>query len=325
MCPRVAKLPILFLALFGFAGSLFAADSDAGKGTVPLLLTQKPGQSVEWASDAAPPSPAAKADALLRQAVQNIEAHSSISAKIRHETDLFDKHLVGSGTYREVRGDDVRKMRLELRTQIGEQSSSLVQVCDGKYLWIHRNLGAEAKLGRVDVAQATRALQKADPVAARPGALPSLGGLTRLLRGIDAAFEFTAAESGHWGKEKQLVWRLQGPWKRGRLVLMLPNQKEAIEKGESPDLGKLAEHLPDHVVLLLRQEDLFPCRVEYRRALPEKLISPGGSTSRALVALDLFEIQVNGRIDPSYFNYNPGDIEISDQTSVFLRSLGVTP
>jgi hypothetical protein len=304
MRPIPNKLPILFLALFGVVAGAGAAESS---------------------SDAAPPSPAARADALLREAVRNIEAHESISAKVRHETDLFDKHLVGSGTYREVRGDDVRRMRLELRTQLGEQTSSLVQVCDGKYLWIHKNLGAEAKLGRVDVAQATRAIQKSDAAAAQPGALPSLGGLARLLRGIDAAFEFTAVESGHWGKEKQPVWRFQGQWKRGQLVRLLPNQKETIEKGESPDLSKLAEHLPDQVVLLLRQEDLFPCRVEYRRTLPEKQILPGGPNTRALVAMDLFEIHVGGRIDPSYFIYSPGDIEITDQTAAFLRSLGVKP
>ena len=136
---------------------------------------------------------------------------------------------------------------------------------------------------------------------------------------------FTAAESGHWGKEKQPVWRLQGQWKRGQLVKLLPGQKEAIESGEAADLGKLPEHVPDHVVLLLRQEDLMPCRVEYRRTLPEKLVSPGGAASQALVTMDLFEIHVDGRIDPSYFNYSPGDIEISDQTAAFLRSLGVTP
>jgi hypothetical protein len=305
MRPKLARLPILLAAV----GVLISAAAAA-----------------EPPVDAAP-SPTAKADALLRQAVRNIEAHQSISAKLRHETDLFDKHLVGSGTYREVRSDEVRKMRLELRTQLGEQTSSLVQVCDGKYLWIHSNLPSEAKLGRVDVAKATQAIQKAggDGLAARPAALPSLGGLARLVRGIDAAFEFTAVESGEWGKEKQPVWRLQGQWKQGQLVRLLPNQKETIESGGSPELSKLPEHLPDQVVLLLQQEDLFPCRLEYRRTLPEKLISPGGPASRALVTMDLFEIHVDGRIDPSYFNYSPGDMESSDQTAAFLRSLGVKP
>jgi hypothetical protein len=299
-------LPILLLALAGLAASNAAAEA-------PF--------------DTAPPNPAAKADTLLRQAVRNIEAHQSISAKLRHETDLFDKHLVGSGTYREVRSDDVRKMRLELRTQLGEQTSSLVQVCDGKYLWIHSNLPSEAKLGRVDVAKATQALEKADTdgVLARPRALPSLGGLARLVRGIDAAFEFSAVESGQWGKDKQPVWRLQGQWRRAQLVKLLPNQKETIEGGESPDLSKLPEQIPDQVVLLLQQEDLFPCRVEYRRTLPEKTIVPGSPASRALVTMDLFEIHIDGRIDPSYFNYSPGDIKSTDQTAAFIRALGVQP
>ena len=108
-----------------------------------------------------------------------------------------------------------------------------------------------------------------------------------------------------------------------RLLTLLPNQKETMEKGEPPDTSKLPEYLLDQVVLLLGREDLFPYRIEYRRTTSEKASHPGGPTSRALVTMDLFEVNINVPIDPARFIYSPGDIEFSDQTAAFLQTLGL--
>jgi hypothetical protein len=270
-------------------------------------------------------SPASQAKLLLKDAVRTLEGRDSISAKIRHEAEIFDKHLVGTGVYLEQRRGQDRLLRLELRTQLGDQSSSLVQVCDGRYFWVHRNLPSDVKLSRIDLAQVARAMRKTEraPGQVNRDMLPSLGGLPKLLRGLDTAFDFTQVEQGRWGKRKQPVWRLQGQWKREQLLKLLPNQKEAMEKGEPPDTNKLPEYLPDQVVLLLGREDLFPYRIEYRRILPEKASHSGGPTSRALVTMDLFEVNINVPIDPTRFIYSPGDIEFSDQTAAFLQSLGL--
>jgi hypothetical protein len=219
-------------------------------------------------------------------------------------------------------------IRLELRIQIGDQQSSLLQILSpptpaGHYLWTYCKLPDEERLSRVDLVRAARALDKAQPTPGlgTEGMLSGLGGLPRLLRGLQAAFDFSSAEQGHFGRLP--VWRLQGQWKPDRLAKILPDQKAAIEAGRPPDLVKLPEHLPDRVVLMLGQDDLFPYRIEYRRGIPLK--AGGRDDSRALVTMELFDVKLNVPIDRNRFIYNRGTTDFSDQTESFISSLGATP
>ena len=216
-------------------------------------------------------------------------------------------------------------IRLELSTQIGDQVSSFLQVCDGKCLWTYRKLFDETTLTRVDAVRAMRVLQA---MAAAPGrdpaaTLPGLGGLSRLLRGLDANFCFTTAELGRVKQPVKYlpVWKLEGGWRPAQLVRLLPQQKAAIEQGKPVDTTRLSKHLPDRVVLLLGQEDLFPYRIEYRRQVDKKEASEGEET-RSLVTMELYEVNLNALAEPTRFLYNPGSMEPEDQTESFLLSLG---
>jgi hypothetical protein len=151
--------------------------------------------------------------------------------------------------------------------------------------------------------------------------LPGLGGLPRLLRGLNAAFQFTSAEPGQWGNLQ--VWKLEGGWKPAYLLRMLPKQREAILQGKPVDVSGLQEHVPDRVVLLLGQEDLFPYRIEYCRTSTHKEGESEVAETRCLLSVDYFEVHFNSRIDPGQFSYSPGNAEFSDQTEAFLQSLGV--
>ncbi len=253
--------------------------------------------------------------ALLEAAVRTLEAHNSVSAKIRQEVNLFGKRLFGSGSYWEQRQGPNHLLRLELKIQLGDQTSSLLQVCDGRFLWTKCKLPDKEELGRIDVARARQALEQAGKIPGQGnlGVLPGLGGVPRMLRGLYAAFDFTSAQPGRWGKHKRPVWRLEGRWKPEQLVKLLPDQKQTIQAGNFPDLSKLPEHLPDHVVLLLGQEARFPYRIEYRRT--------DGCATRVMVAMDLYDVDINVPIDPNRFVYNPGDLKYSDETDRFLESL----
>jgi len=266
-----------------------------------------------------------QAQSLLAGAVQALAARDSISARIRYEAYLFDKHLIGSGNYLEQHRDGKNLLRLELRTHLGDQSSSLVQVCDGRHLWTYHNLPGETKLSRIDAVRAAEALGEAQKKPRSPdlGMLPGLGGLPQVLRGLDAAFDFTKIEQGRWGQRKQPVWRLTGQWKRGQLIKLLPDQRAAIENGQPAELSKLPEPLPDRAVVLLGQEDLFPYRFEYRREFAEEPTNPNEPTSRALVTMDLYEVNINVPIDPTQFIYNPPGLQPIDQTQHYLESLGL--
>ncbi len=271
-------------------------------------------------------TPAIAPQTLLEQAVRALEAHGSISAGIRQQVHLFDKQLVGSGSYLELRQPGVPLIRLELRIEMGDDISSLLQVCDGHYLWTYHQLSETEKekgtLTRIDAVRALRGLEQAGAMPNRdPALLPGLGGLSKLLRALNANFQFTSVQDG---KIKQLaVWRLEGGWQPAVLARLLPKQREAILQGKAADVSRLAEHLPDQVVVFLGKEDGFPYRIEYRRNLPKGTDSSEGERSRALVTMELLDPAFNVPIEPTRFLYSPGTADSLDQTAGFLQSLGV--
>ncbi len=279
-----------------------------------------PGDSPGGAMAGLPQAHAAtQAETVLLSAIAMCESRKSLSARLRFEGHLFGKQLVGTGSYAEENRTNDYLIRLELRTQSGPHSSTMVRICDGRYLWTYRKMPAETALTRVDLVRASTALRKHFSHApSEPAVLPGLGGLAYLLRSIHAAFEFHTLEYGRWGKSK-LVWRLTGQWNRRHLQLLLPEQSSALERGLPADLSKLPDHLPDRVIIILGQDDLVPHRIEYRRRLPEK--DGTEPTSRALLLVDLFDVQTNAKLDPSQFIYQPGDAKVTDATDSFVHSL----
>jgi hypothetical protein len=343
MAARLPIFPLLWIFTAGLsaAGGCGRPTGDAD-GTPAVVPSQKasqasPGRPAK-ASAAGAPQPtlphAPQVDAaarsrpleILTAAVQMLESRNSVSARIREQVDLFDKELVGSGVYDQQRAGGEQLIRLELTVRGGNQVSSLLQVLsppnsEGHYLWTHRKLPNEEKLSRIDLVRAAPALQKAENLPGRgpEGPLAGVGGLPRLLRGLRAAFDFTSAEEGSFGRLP--AWRLQGQWKARRLAKILPDQKAAIEAGRPPDLSKLPERLPDHVVLVLGKEDLFPYRIEYRRRGAQH--AGQGDQSRALVTMELFDVKFDLPLDRTRFIYNPGTIKYSDDTERFISSLRV--
>ena len=258
--------------------------------------------------------------------MRTLESRGSISATIHQHVDLFGKQLSGSGSYWEVRQPGVPLVRLELRIQIGDQISSLLQVRDGRTFWVYRNLSDKVTLGKIDAVRAMRGLQKAAEMPNRNTAvmLPGLGGLSKLLRGLDANFQFTSAQKGGFGKTSVPVLRLEGGWRPEQLVRRLPKQKDAIAQGKPVDSTRLAEQLPDRVVLYLREGDLFPYRLEYHRAAAKKDRAAATDEDRAIVTMDLRDVVLDGPIEPARFLYSPGNFDPLDETEKFSPgSLGV--
>jgi len=255
---------------------------------------------------------------ILQSAIRTLERRPTLKAEIRHRVHLFDQNLYGLGSYLEQRYLGKQFSRMELVIQLTGQTSSLKQVCDGRFLWTYRKLGDEPKLTRVDVDRVAEHLAKAGATAGvGQSMLPGLGGLSQVLRGLNRSFDFTTAESGQLGREKRPVWRLVGRWRSQRLIEMLPDGEKAVRNGR-PDLSKLPEHVPDRVVLMLGQADEFPYHIEYRRKGPEH--------DRALVTMEFSHVESPDLSEAEHehaFTYNPGDLEYSDRTQSLLDSLGV--
>jgi hypothetical protein len=299
------------------AGPRAAPASAVGRTSPPAASLPTPAPPLAGAPPAgkAETQPVTPAQALLKSAARAVQGRRSISARVRQRAELFGHQVLGLGRYLEVR-QAIPLIRLELKLQSGENVSSLVEVCDGHYLWTYRKLLSSESLGYIDAMRATEALERAAGAAGRPGMgpAPGLGGLSRLLRGLDTAFEFTSAQQGRAGD--LAVWKIDGGWRPEHLLRLLPNQKDRIQAGRPADLSFLPEQLPDHVVVLLGQEDLFPYRIDYCRDAPPKKGRAG-----TLATVEFFDVAFNVAIPREQFVYNPGTGERSDQTDEFIQSL----
>src|SRR5687767_11573050 len=186
-----------------------------------------------WASGAgmlaqeAPASPAAvseqkspTAEETLRAAIGALERYETIVAKLRQRSSLFGKDLVGSGSY--VQGPArYNLVRLELSLQVDDRQSTLLQVCDGKQLWTHRDLWGETKLACLDAQRVLAALQKNEAAHQRASVEGlALGGLPRVMRELERSFQFDDVLDSKLGSMPVRV--LIGKWRVDRLKTMLP-------------------------------------------------------------------------------------------------------
>ena len=226
--------------------------------------TERPHQE---ASPRLPPSQPAqiKPQTLLDNAVLAVENQPRISAQISEDGELFGHPMQGRGRYFEVRQGPIPLIHLEMTLQVDSVTTSLVQVCNGTTLWTYRKLPDNESLWKIDAVRAITALEQ---VAGRlpPGqvaASPGLGGLGRLIRGLNSQFVFSAAVPDE--AEGTAVWKLSGVWKPDVLARLLPDQKDAAAKGRPYDTAKLAGHLPDAAIIFLRQSDYFPLRIDFHR------------------------------------------------------------
>ena len=289
---------LLFAVLFGGRNSGWAQLPDT------FSVPQQQGQS-----GIVPDDREGERSDLLEKAIFTLESYHSIAANLQHETHLMGECWQGKGVYLEQRSGLNPLVRLELEFPTTPQASRLVQVCDGRRFWTMRRLLDEVSVSRVDLDRLAEAAKTAAHQQ-RLETLMGLGGLPRLLRSIKAHFDFAKPESTRF--QQWETWALRGPWKPAKLAKLLPDQKEAIEQGRPVDLDKLPRHLPDHVVLFLGKDDLFPYRIDYGR----------GSKDPPLASLQMSRVRINVALAPSEFTFQPPcNVEVEDHTDRVLPEL----
>ena len=261
-------------------------------------------------------------DMLLSQAIERLNQHRSVAAKVRQEVNLFGHILLGSGEYFQYGPLDGRQLRLSLRMQLGSKSSSLLQVSDGTYLWIFKEMEKKAELQRVDlgrVASARAGNTVAVPLATSMQQM-SLGGLPGLLENLAKNFRFDAVRQAKL--HEHAVYLVQGRWDPARVAQIIPEQKEEVLSTGAVNLRKLPEQFPRSVVVLLGTQDLFPYRVEFHRNdFATSANENGQAPSGAMVTMQWFEVQLNGAVNPQEFVYEAGARPFTDVTDDYLKSM----
>jgi hypothetical protein len=256
--------------------------------------------------------------AMMGLAVATMDQHLSVTARIRQTVRLFEQELVGSGTYLQQGQGDQKLLKMELRMQVGEQVASLQQISDGQFLWVRRELPGEQgdQLGRVHLRRIREAMHDKPQVATTD--VMALGGVSRLLSALRTSFEFEKPELTQI--DDTPVWMVDGRWNKKMLARLLPNQKEAILAGESPQLNDLPAHVPDSVRIMLGRDDLFPYRVEFARR-PDG--ANGYQSGWVIVRMEMFEVAFGTAIDPLQFTYKPDERAVRDLTDQYLIKLGL--
>lgn len=268
-------------------------------------------------------SKAEEAQSLLQTAIIQMERHRSIEATMTERVELYGKQLVGTGRYLEERSEEGLRLRLELMFPVGTEPCVLLQVCNGRYFWRYEKFSGPAAVSRIDTARVAQALEeKGDlPQPGKIGNWPGLGGLPRLLRGLNAAFDFQRIEETELGRLRAI--RLQGSWKPERLARLLSGQNQAAKNANGSELDRLPPHVPHYVVLYLGKQHLFPCRIQYCRNV--KPPGPGLPPAKdiAIVTMDLPEVTFDAPIHPREFHYDPGPLQYVEETDRFLETLGL--
>jgi hypothetical protein len=299
------------------------------------------GRATEPAAvDGGVPNAHSVGDGLLIEAAARLERRPSITARLRHLTVIDGQQLYGVGRYWQLGNGDDMRVRLEL--ELGREAS-LLQISNGRFLWCDRSLPTGRTVTRVDLRQL-----RFDPVLAaatvndvRPGRanwspaqsdlIASSGGLPRMLAALQESFSFYPPQAMRLvipaadGTSTVPYFAIVGRWKTEKLAALVGHESKAESQG-SDLLVSTPERLPQEVLLLFGQADLFPYRIEYRRLQPPPI---GGQlppptyqlSDRPSAVLEFFDVTFNAPIPPSQFDYVPPTVDWVDHTAAVIEQL----
>jgi hypothetical protein len=293
--------------------------------TAPVWTGQGRGGNPRGSADR-PPGLPSDGQQFIKEAAGRVFQHPSIAAKLRVNIDLFGQQLMGAGKYLQLGEGEDKLLRLELSVQTDDHTLTFQQVCDGRFLWLRRDLPDSVDLGRIDLKRLRREVGHQPPLhaAARMDTWMALGGLPKLMNSLDENFDFAAPQPTELAGVKMLA--LIGRWKAERLIRLLPEQETAdLQQPATIHPAHLPPHLPHRVNVLLGHDDLFPYRVEYLRQ------DPGSSGNRrgqmngqpwtVMTRIDFREVSIPATIDPLQFVYQPDAAEIEDRTRAMVETL----
>jgi hypothetical protein len=298
--------------------------------------------TVALAADSPPPADITVGDQLLMQVIAQLERRDSVAAQLRHQVLLDGRRLSGSGSYWQQGSGEELQVRMELRFA-SEQETSLLQVSNGRFLWSDEKLPTGRSITRLDLRQLrSDSLQAATELAGiqpgqatwspvRPELTEFAGGLPTLLASLMESFTFLPPQTMRLKLEPPLVsesmslpvFATVGHWKPARLATLLtkPGATDASRRAD-----RFPARLPQEVLLVVGQADLFPYRIEYRQ-LPAPPTAEDGSplpyqlSAEPMVQLEYSDVSFNVPIAASQFDYSPGDTPWDDRTTEELQKI----
>ncbi|HWB08162.1 MAG TPA: hypothetical protein VG826_02870 [Pirellulales bacterium] len=264
---------------------------------------------------------------LLRQARAALERHKTISATIHQRIHLYGQELVGNGIF--VQGPSERNLlQVDITVNIDGKDCYIQQRCDGEYYWLQKCTDGVPRLSRIDVkrveaARAAYAKKQPPNVPQPPGAssLPmlGLGGMATLLDQIDLWCVFPkVGQTRPRGPNETPMYVLEGTWRPERLLFWLPDQREAVEKGQAVNVSKLPPMLPDRIVVFLGRDDLFLRRIEFSASESRSY----DDEAPPLVRVHFEDVQFDQPVDRRQFMFDSPVVSPVDDTEGYLLRHG---
>ena len=263
-------------------------------------------------------------DEFFAEVLATMERRTSISARLRHQSRLSGEKLVGSGHFWQQGSGTQRVSRWEMQTQVAGENASYVQVFDGRYLWTDRHLPSGRQVHRLDVSNLKNRIRTANRTANNFGDREYLlqtsqfrGGLSQMLAELLTRYEFAPPRLTQLNG--LAVHALLGQWRAKELATLAPTASP-----DTPDPSTWPEQLPHHVLVLVGQGNLFPYVLEFRRADDAPLLDALTGlkpTHDPLMRYEIFEVHFADAIDATVFQFNPGSVEWSDETTLVFEKL----
>lgn len=326
------KLPALTSLLLVAVGGYLGYRSYQQHSAATAARAVTPVAAVE------PPSQPTAGDQLMLEARQQLERRTSVVARLRHQVSLAGRQLSGFGGYwQQGSGDDLH-MRLEVK--FFNDETSLLQVANGRMLWTDQRLPSGRWITRLDLRKVRNEWSRAqldleDLDDLEPGRAtwstiePQLairyGGLPTLLLSLSDCFAFQPPQSMRWtpapplaGLSESLpVFAVVGHWRPAVLQAFVPTGEDATA---------LPERLPQEVLVLFGQADLFPYRIEFRQQLNPPPTGDGPPppfqlSGEPLVLVELSNVSFDTPIAAGQFDYSAGDAKWDDRTAEYLEGI----
>ncbi|MEX2170612.1 MAG: hypothetical protein WD851_14955 [Pirellulales bacterium] len=273
-------------------------------------------------------------NAVLADAIVSLERYAHISALVQQHAHFGALEIIGEGSYHQQGRGEQRQIKWVLRTQLGDESASLVQLVDDRFLWIDKRLPTTRRVDRVDLWRLRRltAGKELPPIA--PGqavfadgglnAWQNFGGLPMLLEAMSRSFDFAAPRQVQYGNEQ--VYALRGVWKPEKLreLLGVPqvddNQAASIE---------IPQRVPLDVLVFLGSRDYFPFMIQYRGADDPSIAADAPisrtyqESDRPLMRIKLYQVSFAAPINPNEFVFTmPSGVDWFDATPRYIERLG---
>ena len=251
---------------------------------------------------------------LVQRALKEILNQESLQADMRQQVDLYGHHLLGVGRYRQFFVAGQRYLKLELKLQVGHQGSSLTQVSDGRHLWTRLDMPEESSLSRIDLRRVQEAVgqQSSTDSLTQSSMFMALGGLPKLLQGLESHFEFSRPQAAQW--QNKPVWVTEGTW------------KPTLVKHHWGSLKSKPEYVPGRVQLVLARDStirLFPYRIRFWQAAHGVQEDP--ASSKPMLTMEFHRVTRPAFFSVSMFEYERGDQVVIDRTDIFLEHLRNPP